>query len=88
MASRRVWIIALALVLIVALAGAFLGMRRFRQLEARAAELTARASEADDRAAAASARALQAEEAAQSADRALVRRGEARFALVTDGRPV
>jgi len=75
MASQRVWIIAVALVLIVALVGAFLGLRHVRQLEERAAELTARAGEADDRAAAASARALQAEEAAQSADR------DARLAL-------
>lgn len=69
MASQRVPIIALVLVLIVALAVAFLGMRHVRQLEARAAELTARAAEADDRAADAAARALQAEEAAKSADR-------------------
>lgn len=69
MASQRVPIIALVLVLILALVGAFLGVRHVRQLEERAAELTARASEADDRAAEAAARALQAEEAAKSADR-------------------
>ena len=69
MASQRVPIIALVLVLAVALVGAFLGMRHVRQLEERAAELTFRASEADDRAAEAAARALQAEDAAKSADR-------------------
>jgi len=69
MASQRVLIIALVLVLLVALAGAFFGMRQVRQLEERAAELSARAGAADDRAAEAAARALQAEEAAKSAAR-------------------
>ncbi len=69
MASQRVLIIAFVLLLVVALAGAFLGARHVRQLEERGAELSAQAGEADDRAAAAAARALQAEEAAKSADR-------------------
>lgn len=69
MASHRVPIIALVLVLVVALAGAFLGLRQVRHLEERAAELSARAADAEDRAAEAAARALQAEEAAKSAAR-------------------
>jgi outer membrane protein OmpA-like peptidoglycan-associated protein len=69
MTSQRVPIIALVLVLVVALVGAFLGARQIRQLEDRADELAARAGAADDRAAEAAARALQAEEAAKSAAR-------------------
>lgn len=87
MTSQRVPIIALVLVLVVALVGAFLGARQIRQLEDRADELAARAGAADDRAAEAAARALQAEEAAKSAARdarLAVRRAseeqEARFA--------
>lgn len=87
MISQRVPIIALVLVLVVALVGAFLGARQIRQLEDRADELAARAGAADDRAAEAAARALQAEEAAKSAARdarLAVRRAseeqEARFA--------
>jgi len=75
MASNRVPLIALALILVVALVGAFFGVRQFRQLEERAAESAARAEDADDRAAEAAARALQAEEAAKSAA------GDARAAL-------
>ena len=69
MTSQRVPIIALVLVLVVALVGAFLGARQIRQLEDRADELAARAGAADDRAAEAAARALQVEEAAKSAVR-------------------
>lgn len=69
MASNRVPLIALALVLVAMLVGAFFGVRQFRQLDERAAELMTRAEDADDRAAEAAARALQAEEAAKSAAR-------------------
>lgn len=69
MVSQRVLIIAFVLVLVVALLGAFFGVRQIRELEQHAAESAARAGDADDRAAEAAARALQAEEAAKSAGR-------------------
>ena len=67
MASQRVLMIALVLLLVLGAVGVYVGVQQLRTLEGRVDELNVRSEEADDRAAAATARALQAEEAAQQA---------------------